>query len=178
MKRFSCPKGCCSAQVNPYDPDNSSETKTTKLRRKAGALLHDPSSNSILLIQSRGNLWGPPKGTFKSGEYPRKCASRELLEETGINLHIPPHTRHTNIKNKSTYFYLKHSICPVQVQEHPIDEKNDANGITWIKLPCLADAIRTGQIAVTHHCRILLFRLLGTILPKSSFVRSKTSKPT
>jgi 8-oxo-dGTP pyrophosphatase MutT (NUDIX family) len=162
MERFNCPNGCCYTQVKPYKP---SETKSNKSPRKAGALLHDPASNSVLLVQSRGNLWGPPKGTFKPGENPRKCASREILEETGIAFHILADSRHTIIKKNSTYFYLKHPICPVEIQQHPVNETNDANGITWIKLPCLADAIRTGQIAVTHHGRILLFRFLGTILP-------------
>jgi len=40
-------------------------------RSKAGAVISDEKGN-VILVQSRGNLWGFPKGSLEEGESPIK----------------------------------------------------------------------------------------------------------
>jgi putative (di)nucleoside polyphosphate hydrolase len=51
-------------------------------------------NNNILLCRTTGtpNDWTVPKGLLEDGETPSKAAKRELLEETGIDIMMYPHT--------------------------------------------------------------------------------------
>ena len=50
---------------------------------------------------------------------------------------------------------------------------NDANGIGWINLDCLASLITNGNITVNKHCRIVLKKLLNIELPHCDFIKIK-----
>ena len=73
MKLFKCSKKCCQIKIYPYDIKPELMKKTKKKKRKAGVFVYDPKTDKVLLVQSRGNLWGPPKGTIKYGETEREC---------------------------------------------------------------------------------------------------------
>jgi bis(5'-nucleosidyl)-tetraphosphatase len=40
----------------------------------------------LLVLHSKGNFWGFPKGHSEPGETPQETASRELQEETGLRV--------------------------------------------------------------------------------------------
>ena len=167
METYSCPNGCCKIYVNSYIPNKGSMYKRRN-RRKAGAFIEDKPHNKVLLIQSNGNMWGPPKGTTKYGETDRNCAIREVEEETGLQISPNEFTKAINIQNKAIYFYVQRDICPVEIPTKYID--NDVTGITWINPDCLEKCIVNGNIKLSQHCRIVFYRFCNrTFSPTSTF---------
>jgi ADP-ribose pyrophosphatase YjhB (NUDIX family) len=160
---MKCPKGCCNIIVKTYVSIQNPFEKIRRRKHKAGVLIHDPSKDKILLIQSRGHLWGPPKGTIEFGESINNCAIREVKEETGLEVNSDSFTKTVNINNRAIYYYMHMPECDVTVQDHIQD--NDANSISWIRLTCLAECIKAGNVCVTQHCRIVVYKLLGFKLP-------------
>jgi 8-oxo-dGTP pyrophosphatase MutT (NUDIX family) len=149
MKKNLCDNGCCEIKIKPYKETNYIIKKSKK---KAGVFIYDPNSKKILIIQSRGNLWGSPKGSLEYGESEIECAIREVIEETGITITEELLTRSVKICNIATYFYLEMNECSLKIQKH---NQNDATGIAWIKPECLKKSIESGNIRITHHFRIL-----------------------
>ena len=86
MHTYLCPKGCCEIYVNTYTPRKKYHHKHKKYCKKAGVFIVDTALNKVLLIQSNGNMWGPPKGTAHIGESNCQCAIREVKEETGLTI--------------------------------------------------------------------------------------------
>jgi ADP-ribose pyrophosphatase YjhB (NUDIX family) len=152
MHTYLCPNECCSIYVKLHIPNKKLYKHGN--RRKAGVFIEDKTNNKVLLIQSNGNLWGPPKGTAKYGETDRKCAIREVFEETGLTVSDEEFTRAINIQNRALYFYINKEVCPVIL---PINEDNDndATGITWINPDCLENCVVNGNIKLSQHCRIV-----------------------
>jgi ADP-ribose pyrophosphatase YjhB (NUDIX family) len=164
METFRCCKECCIIKIKPYIEKKSS---IKKFNRKAGVLIKDPIKNKILLVQSRGNLWGPPKGSVKYEETEIACAIREVYEETGLIIFDKNFQMSTTINNKATYFYMEHDVCDVTIEDRI--EDNDANGITWIDPDCLEDCIINGNITLNQHCRIILQRFINKDFSKQKF---------
>jgi 8-oxo-dGTP pyrophosphatase MutT (NUDIX family) len=158
MEKNLCNNGCCEIKIKPYKQTDYIIKNFNKSKKKAGVFIYDPNSKKILIVQSRGNLWGSPKGSFEFGETEIECAIREVIEETGIIITEELLTRSVKICNIATYFYLEMDECSVKIQKH--DEQNDATGIAWIKPECLKKSIESGNISITHHFRILA-RFLG-----------------
>jgi len=171
MQTFTCPTGCCDIYVNYNIPINFPYFGYKRNKRKAGVFIYDSKKNKVLLIQSNGNLWGPPKGTINYGETDRQCAIREVREETGLEITDQHFTRAINIQNKAIYFYLNKDKCPVQIPDDIRD--NDATGITWINPDCLEHCIANGNINLSQHCRIVLEIFLKKNFSSSSFVLIK-----
>lgn len=146
--KYRCENGCCTLEINPYVPN--SLHKTIRKRKKAGVFIYDPETDKVLLVQSRGQLWGPPKGTLEIGESDRMCAIREVKEETGLNINYKDFSKATIINNRAIYYYLEQPACEVHVQDHIYN--NDANGIGWIKIDCLDKCVRNGNIILSKHC--------------------------
>ena len=152
MKNFLCNNGCCEIKIKPYKQTNYMIKKNKK---KAGVFIYDPNTKKILIVQSRGNLWGSPKGSLEYRESEVECAIREVLEETGITIKEELLKKSVTICNLSTYFYVEMNECFVEIDIEKDDYKNDATGIAWIKPECLKKCIDSGNISVTHHFRIL-----------------------
>jgi 8-oxo-dGTP pyrophosphatase MutT (NUDIX family) len=127
-------------------------------------------------VQSRGHLWGPPKGTIQYGETQRICAVREVKEETGLTISADSFVKAVNLSNRAIYFYMEASECNVEVQRQIVD--NDANGVGWIKLKCLNECVRNGNISLSKHCQIVFERLLKKTFehPKFTTVERKRKK--
>jgi len=168
MEIFTCAKHCCKLKAKPYTYDKDLHYKIRKKTLKAGVFIQDPTNKKILLVQSRGNLWGPPKGTLLFGETEIEGAKREVFEETGLKVSEKYFTKKTVIQNRASYFYMETSECDVNIQEHI--KENDANGIGWIKPDCLKVCIINGNIPITHHCRIVFKRFLNYEFPYSNFI--------
>jgi len=89
---YKCQDGCCTYKVTPYKDikwNNGDGWKSNSGKIiKAGSFVVDPETHKILLVQSRGKMWGPPKGTIQDNESVEDCAIREVFEETGILLKL------------------------------------------------------------------------------------------
>lgn len=171
MQIHTCEKGCCNIKVQEY---TSHPFKLPKRRncKKAGVFLYDPLEQRVLMVQSRGKLWGPPKGSLEiqRGETYSQCAIRELKEETGLDIVSKDFQRAIKIKNKAFYYYSERKACDVFVQQHDNYECADVNAISWIRLECLDQCIRDGFFVVNHHCKIAFKRFLGHTFPHNTFV--------
>lgn len=175
LRTYYCDKGCCPIKVKIYSPHGKLQPKARNCK-KAGVFIYDPKKDKILLVQSRGQLWGPPKGTI---ELERKetivdCAIREVKEESGLDVDVSEFQQVIQIKNRATYFYMERDTCDVKVQDHVLE--NDANGITWIKLSCLEDIIKSGKIILNQHCKIGFKKFMQKTFPKSDFIKVNYSR--
>ena len=167
METFLCKDGCCTLKIKPYIMQDLQYQNFYAKQKKSGVFICDPKTNKVLIVQSRGHLWGPPKGTMEEGETEIQCATREVMEETGLDIStqslIP-----IVVYNKATYFYLEMNECDVNVQEK--DPSNDANGIGWIKIECLEKCIEIGNISITGHLRLLFRKLHDRNFPQPTFI--------
>jgi len=174
METFLCYESCCTLKIKPYVEQDLPYEKFRSKRKKSGVFICDPISKKVLIIQSRGHLWGPPKGTTEEGETESQCAIREVREETGLEIREECLSNPIAIYNKATYFYLEMNECELNVQDK--DPKNDANGIGWIKIGCLEKCIENGNISISRHFRMLYKQLYGVVFPNSEFTLVKKKK--
>lgn len=164
MKTYYCRNECCSVQVKKY---SHKPRYFNRHYRKAGVFIYDPKQDRVLLVQSRGHLWGPPKGALNIGEHEIHCAIREVKEETGLFISSDNFTKSVKIKNRAIYYYMEMDTCTINVQDSI--EDNDANGVTWIKLDCLKNAILDGNIVLNHYAKIVFNKFLRKKFPKSNW---------
>ena len=159
MTLIKCDNKCCDIKYTRYTVLNKPIIRKYK---KSGGFIFDEASNKVLLIQSRGWFFGPPKGSIEFNETTIECAIREIEEETGLLFDKKDLTTFTKINGKATYYFLKHKVCNVNVRTDIKD--NDVNSICWIKPECLNQMIKKGKIRVNKHCRILFKRFLNFTL--------------
>jgi 8-oxo-dGTP pyrophosphatase MutT (NUDIX family) len=164
MQTYYCRDGCCPIKIKAY---KHMSRYFNRNYRKAGVFIYDPKEHRVLLVQSRGHLWGPPKGTLNIGEREIDCAIREVKEETGLDILSENFTGFVEINNKAIYYYLEMNTCDIELQNGI--EDNDANGITWIKIECLENAIIDGNIVLNHYAKIVFNKLLKKTFPKSDW---------
>lgn len=160
LQNLSCSKGCCNYFITPYKNIYVSENypKENKIKiKKAGSFVFDKSKNKVLLVQSRGHMWGPPKGSIKIDEDPLNCAIREVKEETGLDLLEKNFSGSMIIKCKAQYYFTDMNEQKLYPQEHIKD--NDANGIGWFNVECLNDMIKNNKMVINQHCRILIKKI-------------------
>ena len=158
---ISCPKGCCQLTAEQYIPNPNDLPFKNRNKKKAGVFIFDPNTQRVLMVQSRGHLWGLPKGTYEENDTAESCALREVMEETGIQLLPNQLAGSICIRGRITYYYTEMAERPVKVQ-HTI-EHNDANGIGWVHIECLKRAIEdlSEALKINSHCQILLRRFFG-----------------
>ena len=111
--------------------------------------------NKILIIQSRGRLWGVPKGGIESGESAIECAFRELAEESGIVIDFKTANYNTLHLKNGVYFRLELD----KMQDAQVADTNDSTGVGWITKHCLLTLVNAGRISCTRD----LFRLLKDV---------------
>jgi 8-oxo-dGTP pyrophosphatase MutT (NUDIX family) len=132
------------------------------IKKKAGVIIYNSSTDNILIVQSRGNLWGFPKGSFNQNETFEDCALRELKEETGIILHqsIVEGSKYHNINENVRYYFVESEIdySDVCLQYDKYCYNNDVNGICWINLECLKELYFTNKIKLNYHARNCLYK--------------------
>lgn len=154
---FKCDKDCCKYKVSPYKNvkfyKGGWKSNVRKIV-KAGSFIIDPSVSKILLVQSRGQFWGPPKGSIQDEETYEECAIRETFEETGITIKPSEFLGYTLVKNEALYYTLELKEDEIVPQNHIKD--NDANGIGWFNIDCLNTLIESSKINLNQHCKILI----------------------
>jgi 8-oxo-dGTP pyrophosphatase MutT (NUDIX family) len=151
---MECKCNSCFFDITPYVDDRHKIYKGS--RSKAGAVIFDEKSN-VVLVQSRGNLWGFPKGSLEDGESPITGAIREVSEETGIQL--KPNQLREKIKvNRSTYFQVIIKHVPLSVQQFP---DNDVNAIAWIKPSCLEYMVNSCKMNLNSHAKQICKKTLN-----------------
>jgi ADP-ribose pyrophosphatase YjhB (NUDIX family) len=107
---------------------------------KAGGVLI--YNGRVLIIQSKAEKWGFPKGGFERGETAAQCAEREVREETSFNVRFSDDD--LKVKYKTTTLYVKY----FQDEPPEIDIQylktpgNDCTGIGWIRLTCLKRLVK------------------------------------
>lgn len=165
MNQYTCDNKCCNYFVTKYNHpswyksnDDWKDTYERKKIKKAGAFIYDQNKNKILLVQSRGQYWGPPKGSMNENEDIKECAKREVKEETGIDLDISIFNKFYVVKSKALYYYVELDENEIQVQTQIKD--NDANGVGWFNVDCLENLIQKKQIILNLHTKILLRKYL------------------
>lgn len=162
MRQSTCFKGCCTikqleeSEIIIHDNDYYEDKQE---RRKGGVLMHDTTTDKVLLIQSVSGLFGAPKGTLEGIESFERCAQREFNEETGLEVSVEEFEKAIHIGPKIRYYYVKRKECEVNVT--PNSEYNDVIGISWIKLSCLQDMVTRGKLKLTFHARYLFDKWFG-----------------
>lgn len=165
-----CNDGCCTIEIKnvSYPMKRPKRIVNNRVIKKAGVFVYDPNEDRVVLVQSRGQLWGVPKGTIENETIP-ECAVRELKEETGIEIKAEKFLRATKIKNRAIYYYTEMKNTPLKIPENFDD--NDSTGLTWIKIDCLKKLLNTGHIMLNSHTREIFKKFLGIILPKTEFIK-------
>ena len=148
---------------------------------KAGAFIYNQTSSRtfVLLVQSCGRLWGPPKGSSESEESVYDCAIREVKEETGIdlgeimrNMLVVPCSL-----VKSRIFLYRVSVPEridilrpsyAQVVAHSPRESNDATAVGWFSTECIAKNVSTGKFPVNRLLKNALKKFLHVKIADST----------
>jgi len=177
IKFFKCETGCCKYSIIPYRQyyySNNIHSIQSKIK-KAGSFIYNPKTSKILLVQSRGQLWGPPKGTLKCDESIVNCAIREVKEETGIDITESQFQGDMLVNSKARYYFTELDLDEkddnfLLPQVNSLDkEANDANGIGWFNVNCLNKLISDGKIFINQHCRILIKKIFDKEILYNNF---------
>ena len=154
----TCQEKCChyflKPYVGPYSFHRHEYDKINHKIKKAGCFIYH--NDKVLLVQSRGQFWGSPKGTMKENETPLKCAIREVKEETGIEIDEKECVDTIIIKGRAQYYFIEMEEKEVHIQEE--DTENDANGIGWFRLGCLKG---NEKFILNQNCRMLIKQRFG-----------------
>ena len=151
-----CSCGQCRFNIQEYENNNSVHTNNNRRRRKAGVIIHNTKTNHLLIIQSRGNMWGFPKGSMEEDETFIDCAIRELKEETSIDIDKKELTKEYKLNTNIRYYYVETSTNYDNLVI-PKCDNNDASGMCWIKLECLKELFINKKITLNYHARNCLF---------------------
>lgn len=103
-------------------------------KKAGGILIHN---DKVLLIQSRGNMWGFPKGSIEKDESTLECAIREVNEETSLLILFTPNDKQYFFNN--IVLYVKHlqKVPQFDLEKIRNHKNNDCSGIGWFNLQCL-----------------------------------------
>jgi hypothetical protein len=178
LEEYCCHNGmkCCCVRIIPYECKNVPYITSLKKLKKAGSFIYDSSKRKVLLVQSRGQLWGPPKGSIQPEEVPLQCALREVTEETGIVLNEQQFSGSIVIKSKALYYITDTEVenyINIMPQYQVTD--NDANGIGWFDIDCIDYWIAKG-FDFNNHTRILLKKILNKkIIDNNNLLSNSTN---
>ncbi len=147
-----CKNGCCELKTWPYITHHRSPI-FDRNEHKAGIIMMTPDDR-MLIVRSRGNRWGFPKGGCRKDESALEGATREFKEETGLQVFKTGSPK--KISSRITYFMAR-ATEPYAVNINKIRSLpyNDSSGIGWIKLECL----KTMDIPLNYPLRQYLKRI-------------------
>ena len=144
---------CLFKQIKVFK--NSKYHGHLKKQQKAGIIYFNKKYNKMVVIQSRGNLWGIPKGTCNENESLEECAVREFFEETGIKIKKTELIGLKTVKiGTCTYFCLEKDFTFSFHNFELTCENNDVSGIGYVNLNCL----KKSKLKFNSHLRKILDR--------------------
>lgn len=163
---MQCPDKCCDIYMKEFrwlDDSEYVESEHLRTENRAGVFVYDSVSQKILLVQSSGHLWGPPKGGVHVGESLASAAKRELYEEAGIDISIDALNRTTpsRLKTNTFIYFMNIREQQVDIEKTSDNVHNDVSGHMWISIPCLVKLTRQGKITITKQCRMLICRFMN-----------------
>jgi len=167
MKTFVCKEGCC--RMHTTDIVIKPDISRKRYNKKAGVFITSKNVHSkpyqyndddyVLLVQSYHNLWGIPKGTFEKGDEndPIRCALREVLEETGLQLQKKDLSREYIIKNDNYFYYTNIK----KVDDLPVIHNLphfDVTSIGWFKVSCLKEFVKYKIVKLNYYTKLCFTR--------------------
>lgn len=116
-----------------------------------GGVIESHDQHILIVLQIESQRWGIPKGKKKEGETKVHCIQREIAEEVGLHITLPPDaTIHENIytiiRLRKPAHHYSITIQPEEIQEH-----------RWIPLTHLNTTLHTlpfnkiSRLALTHY---------------------------
>jgi ADP-ribose pyrophosphatase YjhB (NUDIX family) len=104
---------------------------------KCGAIVTN-ADDQLLVVCTRGDKWGLPKGGRRAGETRHECAEREVLEETSVRVTIDRAQRGRHIYS-NFIVYIVHRVTDASIDIDAIraQRHNDSTGVGWIYPECL-----------------------------------------
>jgi len=133
---------CCYLETREAGENPWSSLKNTyEIKKRAGTIVLDYKNKKILIVQTYGSVWGPPKGSVDKNESFVSCAIRETQEETGLFLSKKELNLSKKLFDDSTWYYTvkadkyRNDICLKSITS------NEVTGIGWVCLSCLDQLI-------------------------------------
>lgn len=132
--------------------ENTKKKNSMRKVTECGIILFNLDMNDLLIVfQNKSKKWGFPKGHMTrlelyNKEY-LKCAKRELLEETGIDLRVIQHTKYGSVIIGNKLFFVI-EIKTKHVDTNPLDEY-EISTIKWIKRKDLNMFVNSNECNVT-----------------------------
>lgn len=156
-----CEEKCCYLTIIPVKNYKTIPyTFKKRNQKKAGVVVYNSRLDKILIVQSKGKLWGFPKGSLEQNETLYECAIRELKEETGILLDFEELLKLKRVFiNKSLYFLYDVNLYDINEEIGKVQEDdpfNDVNGLGWIKFQCLEKLWNSSKLKLNYQCRYIL----------------------
>ena len=99
-------------------------------------IFRDKSATEVLLIE-RGRepakgLWAPPGGKVEVGETVAEAARREVLEETGLQVHVPNNAAFTALDDRRDYGQFRwYAYLPIEGRVH-VAVYTEREDVTWM----------------------------------------------
>ena len=149
-----CNRNCnCILKKIKHCEDDAHVQYKYSPRKKAGVVMTDKEFGKFLIVQSRGRLWGVPKGGMEAGETPKECAFREFREETGVVADLRKFDIATELTvNTGKYFcihnQIQHKVC--------LNDEFDSTGVGWVTRQCMRDFSKRNLIRFTSDFKKIL----------------------
>ena len=141
---------CVLKKIKNFDETHTSHKYSP--RKKAGVVM-TTKDGKFLIVQSRGRLWGVPKGGMEPGETPKECAFREFREETGVLVDLRKFDISTEVTvNTGKYFCIHNQV------QHPVclEDEFDSTGVGWVTRQCMRDFAKRKLIKFTSDFKKIL----------------------
>ena len=133
LYRYNQPCKNIKQQIKKYSKQQQQNPKKKDIR--CGGILINRNLDSVIIVLNRDSKmkgeckWGLPKGHIKAGEELFECASREIEEETGLQIDI--NEKNPRIKINDTYYYIV--IMNENLSLVPKDKREIAE-VKWEKI--------------------------------------------
>lgn len=144
---FTCPENTkieiksekCSCIFFTWSPyKNNITSPVPRSHFKSGIYLKYKfnEQDKILLVQTRENFWGFPKGALKKGETIKDAACREVEEETSLKFSL---SNEPVYRIFNTIFFVKNIPEPITINIDNITciHNNNCSGIAMVEKTCL-----------------------------------------
>lgn len=154
IKYIYCKNGCCKLFIRNFIQTN--HTPNYKLKTPKAGIVITNTHQKLLVVQSRGLKWGPPKGSYEEcdNNNPENCAIREVEEETGIIVNKSDMVPFFKV-DRTTYFYIKTDI---EFDKNKSD--SGISGIGWINPSCLLDMYNNSLLDLNYHCKRCVSKII------------------